>query len=76
MTAKEKELSRKQIEHLSTLGGLKEYDYPKLVLMVPRANSNKVASKLLQSYPIADLNIEESQIEDIIREVFTGKNVA
>jgi len=72
----DKELSRKQIEHLSTLGGVKEYDYPKLLLMVPRENSNTVASKLLKSYPVADLNIEESQIEDIIREVFTGKDVA
>ncbi len=72
----EKELNRKQLEHLETLGGIKEFSYPKLILQVPRENSNKVAAKLLQSYPVADLNIEESQIEDIIREVFTGKNVA
>ncbi len=72
----EKELTKKQIEHLETLGGIKEFAYPKLVLQVPRENSNKVAAKLLQSYPVADLNIEESQIEDIIREVFTGKDVS
>jgi ABC-2 type transport system ATP-binding protein len=72
----EKELTAKQIEHLTTLGGVKEYNFPKLVLQVARENSNKAASKLLQSYPVADLNIEESQIEDIIREVFTGKDVA
>ncbi len=72
----EKELDRRQLEHLETLGGIKELSFPKLVLQVPRENSNKVAAKLLQSYPVADLNIEESPIEDIIREVFTGKNVA
>jgi len=72
----EKELTRKQIEHLETLGGVKEFNYPKLILQVPRENSNKVAARLLQSYPVADLNIEESPIEDIIREVFTGKDVA
>ena len=72
----DKELSRRQIENLSKLGGVKEYSYPKLILQVPREHSNRVASKLLQSYPVADLNIEESQIEDIIREVFTGKDVA
>lgn len=72
----EKELTKKQIEHLEALGGIKEFNYPKLVLQVPRENSNKVAAKLLQSYPVADLNIEESQIEDIIREVFTGKDVS
>ena len=58
------------------MGGVKEYNYPKLVLQVPREHSNKVAAKLLQSYPVADLNIEESQIEDIIREVFTGRDIA
>lgn len=72
----DKELNRRQIENLTKFGGVKEYVYPKLVLMVPRENSNKVAAKLLQSYPVGDLNIEESEIEDIIREVFTGKDVA
>ncbi|MDO8515269.1 MAG: ABC transporter ATP-binding protein [bacterium] len=72
----EKELDKRQTVRLETLGGVKEYSFPKLVLQVPREQSNKVASKLLQSYPVADLNIEESAIEDIIREVFTGKNVA
>lgn len=72
----DKELSRKQIEHLTTLGGVKTYEFPQLILQVPRENSNKVAAKLLQSYPVADLNIEESQLEDIVREIFTGKDVA
>lgn len=72
----DKELTRKQIEHLSLLGGVRKYDFPQLILQVPRENSNKVASKLLGSYPVADLNIEESQLEDIVREIFTGKNVA
>lgn len=72
----EKELDRRQTERLESLGGVKEYSYPKLVLQVAREESNRVAAKLLQSYPVADLNIEESAIEDIIREVFTGKNVS
>ena len=72
----DKELTQRQVDHLKTLGGVKEYEYPKLTLMVSRENSNKVASKLLQSYPVADLNIEESSLEDIIREVFTGKDMA
>ncbi len=72
----EKELTRHQLEKLEVLGGIKEYSFPKLVLTVQREHSNKVAAKLLQSYPVADLNIEESPIEDIIREVFTGKDVS
>jgi ABC-2 type transport system ATP-binding protein len=70
------ELTPKQLEKLTLLGGVKEYSYPKLILQVQRENSNEAAAKLLKSYPVADLNIEEPQIEDIIREVFTGKDVA
>lgn len=70
------DLTKKQVERLSTLGGVKKYAFPELVLQVPRANSNKVAAKLLETYPVADLNIEESQLEDIVREIFTGKDVA
>jgi ABC-2 type transport system ATP-binding protein len=72
----EKELDKRQLTNLEKLGGVRELDYPKLVLQVAREESNRVAARLLQSYPVADLNIEESAIEDIIREVFTGKNVA
>ena len=72
----EKELDKRQLNNLDKLGGVRELSYPKLVLQVAREESNRVAAKLLQSYPVADLNIEESAIEDIIREVFTGKDVA
>jgi ABC-2 type transport system ATP-binding protein len=53
-----------------------EYSYPKAVIKVPRRESNQRAAKLLSDFPIVDLNIEEPPIEDIIREVFTGKDVA
>ncbi|MCL4390029.1 MAG: ABC transporter ATP-binding protein [Patescibacteria group bacterium] len=72
----EKELSRKQVESLAKLGGVRELEFPKLVLEVPREHSNKVAAKLLSAYPVADLNIEEPAIEDIIREVFTGRDIS
>jgi ABC-type uncharacterized transport system ATPase subunit len=47
-----------------------------VVISVKRADAPKVAAKLLEKYNIEDLNIEEPQIEDIIREVFTGKDLA
>lgn len=72
----DRELTPQQLEKLTMLGGIKEYVYPRLVLQVQRESSNEVAAKLLKSYPVADLNIEEPQIEDIIREVFTGKDTA
>ncbi|MDP2860539.1 MAG: ATP-binding cassette domain-containing protein [bacterium] len=61
---------------LEEVGTVKEYQYPKAVFSVPRDQSNLAASELLRNFPVADLNIEEPEIEDIIREVFTGKDYA
>ncbi len=61
---------------LKKIGEIKEFSYPKAVIMVKRDLVNTSASKLLQDFPVADLNIEEPSIEDIIREVFTGKDLA
>jgi len=63
-------------EKLARLGEIKEYDPPKAVIQVKRADTSVVAAKILQEFSIEDLNIEEPQIEDIIREVFTGKDIA
>ena len=61
---------------LEKIAKVRLYDYPSAVLEVKRGASNAAAAELLKSFPIADLNIEEPQIEDIISEVFTGKDVA
>jgi ABC-2 type transport system ATP-binding protein len=61
---------------LSKVAEVKEYAYPSAVLRVKRGASNAAAAQLLKDFPVADLNIEEPQIEDIIREVFTGKDIA
>ena len=58
------------------LGELKEFESPKAVISVKRASAPKVAAKILEEFPVADINLEEPQIEDIIREVFTGKDFA
>ncbi len=63
-------------EDLKQIGQIKEWDFPKVVLTVKRASASLAAAELLQKFPVADLNIEEPQIEDIIREVFTGKDLA
>lgn len=64
------------IKKLAEFGEIKSYDYPKAIISVPRETSNLAASELLQHFPVADLNIEEVPIEDIIRQVFTGKEYA
>jgi ABC-type uncharacterized transport system ATPase subunit len=58
------------------IGQVKEFEPPKAVISVKRNATSMAASALLQNMPVADLNIEEPQIEDIIREVFTGKDVS
>lgn len=55
---------------------IKEFDLPRVVFSVKRKNANPVAAKLLEKFPVADLNILESSIEDIIREVFTGRDLS
>jgi ABC-2 type transport system ATP-binding protein len=63
-------------EKLKEIGTVKEFDYPKVVISVKRSATSVAAAELLQHFPVADLNIEEPEIEDIIREVFTGRDVA
>lgn len=62
-------------EKLAEVGELVEYNFPKAVIKVPRSASNVAAAQLLQKFPIDDLNIEEPDIEDIIRDVFTRSHV-
>jgi ABC-2 type transport system ATP-binding protein len=60
-------------EKLEKLGDVMELDETKAVLSVPREKSNHVASRLLEAFPVEDLNIEEANIEEIIRDVFSKK---
>lgn len=62
-----------QPDRLKEVGELVEYNFPKAVIRVPRGASNVAAAQLLQKFPVDDLNIEEPDIEDIIRDVFTKK---
>lgn len=55
---------------------VKEFNYPKLVLMVKREQVANLTARALQELPVADLSIEEPAIEDVIRELFTGKDYA
>ena len=66
-----KEIDLGKIKHL---GQVKSFEYPQVVLNVKSQNSNKVAAEILKDLPVEDLNIEEADIEDVIRQVFgSGK---
>lgn len=67
------EVDPKKLEEIAPI---KEISFPRVVFSVKREVASVAAAELLQNYPVADLNIEEVPIEDIIREVFTGKDVA
>jgi len=61
------------VKSLESIGKIKKMDIPEIVLSVPRETSTLAAAELLQNFPIADLNIEEEPIEDIIQRVFKGE---
>lgn len=64
-----KEIDPRELEKISRL---KEFNYPKAVVLAKRENIPAVCAQLLQKFPVADFNVEEMPIEDIIRKIFTG----
>lgn len=62
-------------DKLKNLGKIESYDFPKVVLSVPLEKSKHVAAKLLEHFPVDDINIEDPDIEDIVREIFINKSV-
>lgn len=63
------------VKKLASIGEIKFIELPKVIFSVSREQSNKVAAHLLEQFPVADINIEEPDIEDIIRTVFKGKEL-
>lgn len=63
------------IKKLDNYGVIKELKFPKVVFNVLRKDVAKVTTNLLKNLPVDDLNIEEPQIEDVIRNIFSGKEI-
>ena len=61
------------IHEIERLGKIIQHDELQINLEVARNRSNEVASHILKTYSIADLNIEEPPIEEIIRSLFSQK---
>jgi len=57
------------------IGKVRKVDFPQIVLSVPRSTAAVAAAEILQNMPVADLNIEEEPIEEVIRRVFKGELV-
>lgn len=60
-------------EKLEKFGRIEENDFPKVVLSVPLQDYKKVAAKLLEDFPVEDLNIEDPAIEGVIRDIFSNE---
>lgn len=60
-------------DQLRRLGVVLSYEYPKVTIRVPREKTKEIAALLLRKFPIDDINIEEQDIEDVVRTVFSGK---
>lgn len=51
-------------------GNLHKYEYPEWVLRVKRSDVNKVAAEILEKFPVEDINIEDQEIDSVIRNLF------
>ena len=58
---------------LTKFGEVKEYNPPQVKILVPRKEAAQRSAKLLETFKIDDINIEEPPIEAIIREAFTSQ---
>lgn len=56
---------------LEAIGEIRSYNFPQAVISVPRSAANLAAAELLQNFPIADLNIGQLELEEIIRQIFS-----
>ncbi len=59
---------------LSAIGEIKGFNPPKAQIRVKTNLVSLAAAEVLKKFPVADLNIEQPPIEDIIRELFTHKD--
>lgn len=48
-------------------------DFPRVTIKIDRGKSNLAASKILKEFAVSDINIEEPQIEEVIRHIFSKK---
>ena len=56
------------------LGGeIRKFRYPELIIRVESDTTNEVAARILKNFPVEDVTIENPEIEDVVRIVFSGK---
>ncbi len=63
------------VKRLEQYGKILKVDFPEIVISVPKEAVSLAASEILQNFPIADINIEEEPLEEIIKRVFREKKI-
>ena len=58
-------------EALEKIGEVLTFEAQKATVCVPRAEASGRAARLLNEFLVADLNIEEPPVDDVIRHIFT-----
>lgn len=61
------------LKKIEDIGKIKKMRFPEVTISVPRSVATIAASELLQNFPVSDLTIEETPIEEIIKRVFRGE---
>lgn len=61
------------LKEIEKIGKVKKIAFPQVTISVPRSTTSVAAAEILQNFPVADLNIEEIPVEEIVRKVFRGE---
>ncbi len=63
------------IKKFEQYGKVVKVDFPEVVISVPRETVALTSAEILQNFPVADINIEEEPLEEVIKKVFKGGKV-
>ena len=63
-------------QDLASYGRVTKYQPLRAALQVPRGETSAVAAALLTRLPVQDISIEEPRLENVVRELFSGKDYA
>lgn len=63
-----------KVEDLKQYGNIKERTIKRVVLEVPKANAKKAAADILLKLPVDDILINEVDVDEVIRRIFSEKS--
>ena len=63
------------VKRLEQYGKLVKVNFPEVVISVQRETVALASAEILQNFPVADINIEEEPLEEVIKKVFKKKKI-